>query len=469
MDTASLSERAGDTLVAAAGADVWESVSNRFARLFGRGQPDPQIERLLAATHEQLATAASEDLRQAQAAEWTTRFKDLLVKHRDAETELAALVKDVRKSFNWRAKGRKHATTIFLLIAAVVIGFVGYELRPPGAAADPALTFYQMTIKTTPLTHDLMVGVETIPGVNGDAFTQIYLATPSPRRDIKWRITLLVNSEAVPIAGKPSTTTHRSHRASHGGAQEVLDAHENILRRLALPGNEVSLTQLSLTQLVVTGTGITHTQLPPPCLASSSDSSDALPPPGAALFPDAYFLWPQAGPVSANSEYVNALILGAAGSYGQEITTLRRSLCPNTNDLIIDSGRLPNQAPAPLYGYSDSFVWIDKVPAATFIDPAPAAGVPFLIRAHSIGGTENANQNGFYSGILLGVAVAVFVAALQTTIDQWSKKRRRNPSGLPRSSNGRNYRMFLVLQVQRYWRRHSRGTDQRSRTGPEGS
>jgi hypothetical protein len=465
MDTASLPERAGDTLVAAAGADIWESVSNRFARLFGRGQPDPQVERLLAATHEQLAASAPEDLRRAQAAEWTARFKDLLAKHPDAETELAALVKEVRRSFNWRAKGRKHATTIFLLIATVVIGVVGYELRPPGAAADPALTFYQMRINTTPLTHDLMVSVETTLLASGDALTEIYLATPSPRRDIKWRITLLVNSEAVPIAGKPFTITHGSHRASRGGALEVLAAHENILRRLAVPGNGVSLTQLSLTQLVVTGTGITHTQLPAPCPASS----DAVPPPGVALSPDAYFSWPQAGPVSANSEYVNALILGAVGSYGQGITTLTRSLCPDTNDLIIDSGRQPNRAPSPLYPYFDSFVWVDRVPAATLMDQFPAAGEPFLIRAHSIGGTESANQNGFYSGILLGVAVAVFVAAVQTALDQWSKKRRRVRSGLPGSSNGRNYRMLMVLQVKRYWRRRSRVADRRSRAGPEGS
>jgi len=40
MDISSLVALAGNTLVAAAVTDAWETARQRFGRLFGRGKPD---------------------------------------------------------------------------------------------------------------------------------------------------------------------------------------------------------------------------------------------------------------------------------------------------------------------------------------------------------------------------------------------------------------------------------------------
>lgn len=57
MDISSLVALAGNTLVAAAVTDAWETARHGFARLFGRGKPDPAMERRLEATRSQLAAA----------------------------------------------------------------------------------------------------------------------------------------------------------------------------------------------------------------------------------------------------------------------------------------------------------------------------------------------------------------------------------------------------------------------------
>ena len=90
---------AAAALVQAAVTDGWDGVRQKVARLFGRGQPDAAIERRLDATREQLTAAASgevETVRAALAAQWETRFADLLADHPDTEAELAALVKEIR-------------------------------------------------------------------------------------------------------------------------------------------------------------------------------------------------------------------------------------------------------------------------------------------------------------------------------------------------------------------------------------
>jgi hypothetical protein len=99
MDVAALAGLAGNALVTAAVTDVWEDVRHKIARLFGRGQPDSQIERRLDATREQLAAVNPAELEQAQtiqAAQWTTRFGDLLVDHPEAEAELRTLVAEIQ-------------------------------------------------------------------------------------------------------------------------------------------------------------------------------------------------------------------------------------------------------------------------------------------------------------------------------------------------------------------------------------
>src|SRR6516162_8279092 len=94
-----LAATAAAALLQAVVTDDWEGVRHKVARLFGRGQPDVAIERRLDATRDQLAAATPGDLetvRAALAAQWETRFADLLADHPDAEAELAALVKDIK-------------------------------------------------------------------------------------------------------------------------------------------------------------------------------------------------------------------------------------------------------------------------------------------------------------------------------------------------------------------------------------
>lgn len=94
-----LAAMAASALVQATVTDGWEGIRHKVARLFGRGRPDVAIERRLDATREQLTAATPGDLETMQAAlaaQWETRFADLLADHPDAEAELAALVKDIR-------------------------------------------------------------------------------------------------------------------------------------------------------------------------------------------------------------------------------------------------------------------------------------------------------------------------------------------------------------------------------------
>jgi hypothetical protein len=94
-----LAAMAAAALVQAMVTDGWEGVRHKVARLFGRGQPDVAVERRLDATREQLTAAAPGDLETVQAAlaaQWETRFEDLLADHPDARPELAALVKEIK-------------------------------------------------------------------------------------------------------------------------------------------------------------------------------------------------------------------------------------------------------------------------------------------------------------------------------------------------------------------------------------
>jgi len=98
MDVSSLVALAGNTLVAAAVTDAWETARHRFARLFGRGKPDPATERRLEATRSQLAAAAPAELEQVRADladQWELRLSDLLGEEPGAEAELQALVEEL--------------------------------------------------------------------------------------------------------------------------------------------------------------------------------------------------------------------------------------------------------------------------------------------------------------------------------------------------------------------------------------
>jgi len=86
---------AGSTLVQAMVKDGWDGVRHKVSHLFGRGEPDPAIERRLDATRQELSAASPAELSEVQAAlasQWQTRFADLLADHPEAEADLAGLV-----------------------------------------------------------------------------------------------------------------------------------------------------------------------------------------------------------------------------------------------------------------------------------------------------------------------------------------------------------------------------------------
>ena len=98
MDISSLAALAGNTLVTAAVTDAWETARHRFARLFGRGEPDPVTERRLEATRSQLAAASAdgrEQMRADMAGQWALRLADLLDDDPAAEAELRELVEEI--------------------------------------------------------------------------------------------------------------------------------------------------------------------------------------------------------------------------------------------------------------------------------------------------------------------------------------------------------------------------------------
>jgi hypothetical protein len=100
MDISSLVALAGNTLVAAAVTDAWETARHGFDRLFGRGKPDPATERRLEATRGQLVAAAPADLERVQAdlaSQWALRLSDLLEEDRTSRPSCVPW---------WRRSGR---------------------------------------------------------------------------------------------------------------------------------------------------------------------------------------------------------------------------------------------------------------------------------------------------------------------------------------------------------------------------
>jgi hypothetical protein len=118
MDITSLVALAGNTLVAAAVTDAWETARQRFGRLFGRGKPDSAMERRLEATRSQLAAADPAELEQAQAnlaGQWALRLSDLLEEDPGAEAELRALMDEIQA-----------------MLPAGVVSAVGYAVAAGG-------------------------------------------------------------------------------------------------------------------------------------------------------------------------------------------------------------------------------------------------------------------------------------------------------------------------------------------------
>jgi hypothetical protein len=79
--------------------DTYDTIRDRVARLFGRGNPDPATERRLDKTRAELtgATAAGAELvRAANETQWQVRFADLVEVYPEAANELARLAAEIQ-------------------------------------------------------------------------------------------------------------------------------------------------------------------------------------------------------------------------------------------------------------------------------------------------------------------------------------------------------------------------------------
>jgi hypothetical protein len=142
VDIASLVALGGNTLVAAAVSDGWEAARDRIARLFGRGQPDPAIERRLDATRDQLSAASPADVEQVKAeaaAAWAVRLNDLLADRPDAAGQLRVLVEEIQAALpagSVSASGQGVAAGRDVNVSAdrgsVAAGVIHGSVAPPG-------------------------------------------------------------------------------------------------------------------------------------------------------------------------------------------------------------------------------------------------------------------------------------------------------------------------------------------------
>jgi hypothetical protein len=139
MVAAALAVLAGNALVQAMVTDGWEGVRHKVASLFGRGTPDPRIEQRLDTSRAELEAAPppeADQVRSALAAQWQTRFADLLTDFPDTEPELAALVTQITTSDHSVTAGGdvKVSADRGGLAAVVIHGNVNVGPTKPGSA-----------------------------------------------------------------------------------------------------------------------------------------------------------------------------------------------------------------------------------------------------------------------------------------------------------------------------------------------
>lgn len=96
-----LASLAANTVVAAAATDAWEAARGKFARLFGRMNPRQAriVEARFDQTRQQLQSATGRELETLRAdleKAWQVRVGDLLEEDPTVETELRALVNEIR-------------------------------------------------------------------------------------------------------------------------------------------------------------------------------------------------------------------------------------------------------------------------------------------------------------------------------------------------------------------------------------
>jgi hypothetical protein len=96
-----LAALAGNTVVAAATTDAWEAARRKFAQLLGRGDPKKEqlADKRLEETRQQLEGVSGQELKKAQAdlaRDWQVRLTDLLEEDPGVETDLRAVVEEIR-------------------------------------------------------------------------------------------------------------------------------------------------------------------------------------------------------------------------------------------------------------------------------------------------------------------------------------------------------------------------------------
>ena len=158
MPISDLATVAGNSLVAAAVTDAWEAARHGFARLFGRGEPDPAMERRLTVTRSQLTDAPPAELDQVQAElarRWTLWLTALLEEEPAAEAELRTLVAEVSRALPGSGSRAADQAVIVegnLTVSAdrsgMAIGVVHGNVSPPdlmasGQAASLAINYAQ--------------------------------------------------------------------------------------------------------------------------------------------------------------------------------------------------------------------------------------------------------------------------------------------------------------------------------------
>jgi hypothetical protein len=99
MDVTDLASLAANTVVAATVTDTYDTIRDRVARLFGRGNPDPATASRLDNTRADLSdvtATAAEQARAVHTAQWQVRFADLVDAYPEAANELAQLAADIQ-------------------------------------------------------------------------------------------------------------------------------------------------------------------------------------------------------------------------------------------------------------------------------------------------------------------------------------------------------------------------------------
>jgi hypothetical protein len=95
MDITNLASLAANTVV----TDTYDTIRDRVARLFGRGNPDSAIASRLDKTRAELSHATAttaENARAAHAAQWQVRFADLVDAYPEAASDLAQLAAELQ-------------------------------------------------------------------------------------------------------------------------------------------------------------------------------------------------------------------------------------------------------------------------------------------------------------------------------------------------------------------------------------